>query len=109
MANKIIKGQTADLIISILDKSCPDDPQPAPFAGVTGCTAYFAKDDGTALAATGSVFSADRAQFKVSLLEADTDLIAAGDPVDFEVHYYQSTNFNIIQFLQKLTVTEQLF
>lgn len=101
----IVQGQNVTFTVQLIDKETCD---PFSLAGFTGATGYFPKEDDTALAVTGSLVSSDLGKISFALQPADTDLIKAGDELDFEIE--ADTGDKIIaQILGKLSVTERLF
>lgn len=106
MAIQIVKGSSKSVRVNLTNK---EDGKPFSLTGFAGATAYFEKADDTVLAVTGSLISADCGELGFDLLPAETDLLAAGDEVDFEVEVLKGAETIIAQILGKLQVSERLF
>lgn len=106
---KIVKGSDVLVTVQLIDKnSCTQSP--FSLTGFTGCTGYFDQQDSdTALAATGSLVSADLGKVQIPLSETQTDLLEAGEELDFEVVVEKGSDTIIAQILGKLEVRDRLF
>lgn len=103
---KLIQGQDVTFILQVLDNVTS---QPYSLAGLDAATAYFPKTDGTALAATGTLISADLGKLSFTLDELETAELNAGEDQSIELQIDQGSLRSIVQFEEVLTVAPQLF
>lgn len=103
---KIIKGEDVSLTIQLRDSVTKE---PFSLGGFTAATGYFANEDGTTLAVSGELVSADLGKVNFILSEVQSALLAAGEESNFEAEIDRGNDKKIVQFIGKLEVVDRLF
>lgn len=105
MAITIVKGENSTVKLRVTEKR---SEKPYNFSGFEGATASFYSDtDGVPVAVTGTNPETNQLSFPMSVEQ--TDLLKAGDSLDFEYRWLQNGDLFIERVEGQLNVLDQLF
>lgn len=102
----IMQGSDSFIKTALSLKGCDD---PYDLSSMDGASCFFISTSGGAVCVTGTATSADRGQCLFPISQAQTALIATGDPVSFEQHFIDDAGYQIIRFDDAIGVLESLF
>lgn len=103
---RIIKGSDVEVTTQLIDRNTK---QPFSLEGMTAASAFFANEDDTVLAVTGSLVSADLGKLLFPLNEVQTGGLAEGSEQNMEVVVDQGDVRTIAQFRGGLEILPRLF
>lgn len=105
MAINIVKGENATVKLRVTERSTG---KPYNFEGIEGATASFYAEEGDdPISVTGTNTETNQLSFPLST--SDTELLKAGDSLDFEYRWQQDGELFIERVESQLNVLEQLF
>ncbi len=104
---EIIKGSDFNFSTQLVLKD--DTCCPASIETFQGATGFFENDDGTVLASTGTLISADLATLRFDLSAEETALLKSGDESSFEMSVEDDAGLRFFQFDGKLVIKDRLF
>lgn len=105
-APKIVQGSDGFLLMQLVYRGTSD---PAAINSFVGATGFFPKEDGSALAVSGALVSADRGTVRFDLDSTETADLNEGEENNFEMSVEDASGLHFYQLEAKLSVSARYF